>query len=975
MPTRIVRHALAALLFAGCASSSDSVAAATAGLPAEIGTQVALGKNLTGDVCQLRTVSPGAFGDKALRHQIFCQGWEQPSGQLIRMPSGSRTAKYWLEESGWAQFFSADGNCGATEQQPLLQGSEVVMRRCANRAGVIRLLIVAKGDGVFYLADFLPTNAPLIERAVLASTGKRPLDAGPPEGTRMANIRAIEELVGKDGPLASVADYGLYRKLTELGEQQNFARQYRRSELTFRRALDVQERLVGPNNPGIVESLHWLAIDLNNERRSDAAGEILDRAEPLVKKSGEPSMVARQFYDRSYIAGARDPDAEMRFAQQAVDSVNPAVPGQKGAAAEANFALGQANTRRNMAAAEAPLRRSMEVYAQLKGTDYVWTNRARLLLARVLIAQKKLPEAKALLEQAEASADLLYGHTIWWANAKVIEAEYHMAAGDNAAALGAYRAYVAVAAREQFTCYFGRCTVSYIDLLLRMAAADPARREAFLAEAFAVGQATESTVTSSAITQLAARVAADDHGIEDVTRRQQDLREQEQRQRAELAGEIGKPAEKRNPAHEAELKQSIAAAAAGIEAQELELQSKFPRYAQLVGHKTVNVRDATALLKPGEGILLYADFGSKGFSFLLHDGKVEAKTAAIAGSDLVDRVVLLRAGLEAEGGGKLPPFDLAASYALFNDLFGSLLQQAPGLKRLVVVPSGALLSLPPEVLVTVPPQGAANYGAAAWLVRDYAVTVAPSVRAFAELRQAPVPPKYALGFYGLGNPTFTANAPKPDKATDDPCAERRNLRAVVARLPALPETADEVRALGKEAGTAGSKILLGKEATKAALAGPDLDKARVVAFATHGLLPSDLVCEAEPALALTPGPDNAPGDDGLLKASDITALRLDATLVILSACNTAGADGRLSGDSLSGLVRAFFFAGGRNVLATHWPIPSKPTVALTTGTIQAALKNGGDWAGGLREAQLKLLQDPATAHPLFWGAFVLVGSG
>jgi CHAT domain-containing protein len=154
-----------------------------------------------------------------------------------------------------------------------------------------------------------------------------------------------------------------------------------------------------------------------------------------------------------------------------------------------------------------------------------------------------------------------------------------------------------------------------------------------------------------------------------------------------------------------------------------------------------------------------------------------------------------------------------------------------------------------------------------------------------------------------------------------------------------------------------------------------MNGARLVAFATHGLLPSDLVCEAEPALALTPGPGNAPADDGLLKASDITALHLDAALVILSACNTAGADGRLSGESLSGLVRAFFFAGGRNVLATHWEIPSKPTVELTTGTIQAAARNGGDWAGGLREAQLKLLQNPATAHPLFWGAFVLVGAG
>src|SRR5580704_16936249 len=91
MPTSIMGRALAALLFAACMGCTSLAEAA--GLPSEIGAQAALGKNLTGDVCVLRAVSPGAFGDKAVRHLIFCEGWEQPSGQLIRMPAAARTAK------------------------------------------------------------------------------------------------------------------------------------------------------------------------------------------------------------------------------------------------------------------------------------------------------------------------------------------------------------------------------------------------------------------------------------------------------------------------------------------------------------------------------------------------------------------------------------------------------------------------------------------------------------------------------------------------------------------------------------------------------------------------------------------------------------------------------------------------------------------------------------------------------------------
>jgi len=148
----------------------------------------------------------------------------------------------------------------------------------------------------------------------------------------------------------------------------------------------------------------------------------------------------------------------------------------------------------------------------------------------------------------------------------------------------------------------------------------------------------------------------------------------------------------------------------------------------------------------------------------------------------------------------------------------------------------------------------------------------------------------------------------------------------------------------------------------------------VIAFATHGLLPAELSCRTEPALA--PPPAAIGGDDGLLAASDVARLRLDADLVVLSACNTAAPDGRLGGESLSGRARAFFYAGARALLVSHWAVESRSTLQLTTGLFESQRRDALlGRAEALRRAQMALWQEPQTAHPLFWAPFVLVGDG
>lgn len=130
---------------------------------------------------------------------------------------------------------------------------------------------------------------------------------------------------------------------------------------------------------------------------------------------------------------------------------------------------------------------------------------------------------------------------------------------------------------------------------------------------------------------------------------------------------------------------------------------------------------------------------------------------------------------------------------------------------------------------------------------------------------------------------------------------------------------------------------------------------------------------------LTPPDVATPQDDGLLTASEVARLRLDAGWVILSACNTAAPDGTPGAEGLSGLAKAFLYAGSRALLVSHWPVQSIATVTLTTGAIRALAEDAGiGRAEALRRAMMAMLADPAPgyfAHPLFWAPFVVVGEG
>ena len=176
-------------------------------------------------------------------------------------------------------------------------------------------------------------------------------------------------------------------------------------------------------------------------------------------------------------------------------------------------------------------------------------------------------------------------------------------------------------------------------------------------------------------------------------------------------------------------------------------------------------------------------------------------------------------------------------------------------------------------------------------------------------------------------------------------------------------------------GAPDSAVYLGARATEATVkalsASGALAQARIVHFATHGLLAGEIQMlsstKAEPALILTPPEKATEQDDGLLTASEIAQLKLNADWVVLSACNTASAaeDGD-NAEALSGLARAFFYAGARALLVSHWAVNSEATVKLITKAFDALREDSSiGRAEALRRSMLAMIGAGGCRLPSF----------
>lgn len=458
------------------------------------------------------------------------------------------------------------------------------------------------------------------------------------------------------------------------------------------------------------------------------------------------------------------------------------------------------------------------------------------------------------------------------------------------------------------------------------------------------------------------------------------------------------------------IRRDQAQALARLQAIDTRLNREFSDYYTLTSPTPLSIRETQALLRAEEGLILIVStpFGTHVVA-ITRDG-VSWHRAEANAAEVNQAVQRLRWDVQAAVGvtenqqrrwrAQAPPgrfsFDRRTAFALYRELIAPAMPTLANRSRVYVAAEGPLSSLPLAVLVTQAPQGADNDPEAlrstSWLADSFGLVNIPSVRSLALLRQgASRGARTGNQFVGIGDPRLgpplmATTGRRRNVATNATLAQdaARGTRPALARirslfqLSSLPNTATELTNMRDALPTSSSIMLLGPNANEPAVRGADFSQARIIAFATHGLMTNQLGV-SEPGLVLSPPAQATEANDGYLGASEVTTLHLNADWVILSACNTATSDD--NGSGLGGLSRAFFYAGARNILATQWLVDDTAASQLTVQTIRGEA-SGLSRAEALQRAMRTIRMDrthdtpdDSWAHPFYWAPYVLIGDG
>ncbi len=584
-------------------------------------------------------------------------------------------------------------------------------------------------------------------------------------------------------------------------------------------------------------------------------------------------------------------------------------------------------------------------------------------------------------------------------------------------------------------------------------AAGPLDRKSLGAEAFADAQRANLSSAGEALSRAAALITARSAGAGDLAADYERALSERSYLESAVGASSGNGQGAIDPNAASARIQEIDKKIAGLAA---DLQTRYPLYWDYRSPSPLGVdrlqamsgADA-ALLGPNEAVVLWmtAPGADKGLVFAISKRGFAWARMAMSEAEIAALVRSLRAKLDplgavggavsgqdlaaagqgsggmTQGGaaqGPAPPahagFDREGAFRLYQALLGDEAIQTvihgPGIDTLLIVPSGALTSLPPAVLVTAPPQGRdddpAALSATHWLIAEDAIAVLPQVSALKTLRQLLPAAKGASGgtapsrpLLAFADPDFAGAGQVPgvfpgrdpyvldsgqtqshaDRGAPPAAAAERDGRSrsqVLAELPPLWDTRREGLELMGLLHADHADLLLGPAATKTALfqrqADHSLASVKVLDFSTHGLITGDFAGLTEPALALAapPAGTDPAKDDQLLRASEAAGLTLTADWVVLSACNTAAGD-TPGAEGLSGLARAFFHAGAKSLLVSHWRVDDNATERLIAATFATYQAGALTKAKALQQAMTAMIKDPTAANPSLWAPFVIVG--
>ncbi len=959
-----------------------------------------VGDNAVGESCRAEEddgLDESGIGSRTIA--IYCGDWRAPSGRVIEISDQlAGTSLDRITTAGpWKSDLGRTMRCGAPTQGRIFGGAhEARYLTCElARGGWAAIAIATEVDGRLFVMDGIPAAAGVMERAAAVMAGLEAADALSTSGSS-GSLQEVQNLL--DGQLFGADDRFRDERLLRVAQYYNAVHDYPTSEQKYRELLDLRRQFLVADHPGLAEPMLGIALQLSNQQRFIEASSMFDASQPLTSSSYDALVEPRYFLYRGMDHGNRGNCIEgldyIRLAQgQLTDLANSggwrgddAVLVGAGSGAPVEHALARILEARLLIClnrtreAEAAL---TDGYSSIRISEQApahWRSFFESERATMLAELNRSDAGSTGLTAAIEERQQLFAASRPEAIDMLRLGDLQAEQGETSRALEFYRQATTILTERgegvRATQIWG-----YLRLLERMGREDPGRSDVIYAEMFAAGQLVQSALTSKTIQSTAVRLAAGNQEVSGLIRELQDVEAEifEVSQRIDI--ETTRPEGYRDSGLVQRLieeKDEL-----GVRRGELELavQSAAPTYNQLL-QRPVGFQRVMDILNPGEAIIQVLPGFSESFVFLVTRDGIRPVHIEIGEAEFQRAVGELRIGLVPTEAGRLGAYDTELAHAIYRSVLGQFHDELDQVEHLITVPSGALTSLPFGILVREANAPIYNfdYRNVSFLAKDMSISLVPSVRAFADLRELVGESRAPRPFIGFGD--FQSVAQRSG-GTDDSC-EARQLDLQAGASP-LPETVGEIAAASHSFRAGNAPLHMGAGFNEGAVASANLSDYRVVYFATHGVMPSDLECELQPALltSVASNPSMPAGfdNDGFLTSSEILNLELDADLIVLSACNTGGGDGQ-GGESLSGLARSFFYSGARAMLVSHWYVESESTVRTMTGMFEELGSQPGlSSAEALRRAQMDIFNEAGDelpvfwSHPIYWGAFTFVGDG
>jgi CHAT domain-containing protein len=539
------------------------------------------------------------------------------------------------------------------------------------------------------------------------------------------------------------------------------------------------------------------------------------------------------------------------------------------------------------------------------------------------------------------------------------------------------------------------------------------------ARAFEVSTLLSDSTVQAAVHASSSRMTIEDPVLQELTRTEQDVQQQIIAYQNLIQDILSRPLGDSDRQGVNNVKAMLDKMIGARERIVEEIHNRFPNYANLTNPRQPSLADVQGRLKPEEVIISICSAENSTYVFVVsQSGSPEMVSVPITKKNLENLVSELKKSLSPMSNrlGQLPAYDFEKAYELYSLLLKPVEAAWKNSKHMILTTSGPLGQLPFALLTSEPFQLSeekealfSNYRVAPWLINRISITMVPSVSSFVALRERPGTVHAKKPFAGFGDPIFNqiqlAQASNETKLyssiaatgktkmdirgirlTNDGSLDNQKLTScTLEMLERLPDTADELLSIAEALGAnIAQDVYLGPRASEKQVKSMDLSDRRVVAFASHALVPYDLDGLDQPAIALSAPSVTGEEGDGLLTMAEVLDLKLNADWVVLSACNTGAADGA-GAEAVSGLGRAFFYAGTRALLVSMWPVETSSAKKLTTSLFRQMKDAPGlTKAQAHQRAMLELIEGPGMldedgriiasyAHPFFWAPFVIVG--